>query len=138
MMRSHQSWRTADMQRRRLFVAMLLSELLPIDGASAGTIRNRTQQESRAPAHAIETAQRTTTPPGGAVVVGLDGGYVHSRHRQEERHFEAIAGKVINAAGTQQRFAFVRNDKAVSADTFAQTLAVAGMHSDTLATVLCD
>jgi hypothetical protein len=138
MMRSHQSWRTADMQRRRLFVAMLLSELLPIDGASAGTIRNRTQ-ESRAPAHAIERAQRTTTPPGGAVVVGLDGGYVHSRHREEERHFEVIAGKVINAAGTQQqRFAFVRNDKAISADAFAQTLAVAGIHADTLATVLYD
>jgi hypothetical protein len=33
---------------------------------------------------------------------------VRSRHRQEERHFEVIAGKVIDAAGTQHRFAFVR------------------------------
>ena len=48
---------------------------------------------------------RTTTPPRSAVVVGRDGGYVRSRHRQEERHFEVVAGKVINATGTQ-RFAF--------------------------------
>ena len=25
----------------------------------------------------------------------VDGGYVRSRHRQEERHFEVIAGRVI-------------------------------------------
>jgi hypothetical protein len=121
-------------------VAVLLSELLPIDGAqNAGTIRNRTQRvgENVVRQHATETAQRTTTP-GGAVVVGLDGGYVRSRHRQEERHFEVIAGKVINAAGTQHRFAFVRNGQAASADAFAQALAAAGVHADTPATVLCD
>src|SRR5271156_4229372 len=58
--------------------------------------------------------------------------------REEERHFEVIAGKVINAAGTQHRFAFVRNGKATSADAFAQALAAAGVHADTPATVLCD
>jgi hypothetical protein len=144
MMRSHQSWPTSrpDMRRRRLFgkVAMLLSELLPIDGASAGTIRNRTQRvgEKVVRQHATGTAQRTTTPPGGAVVVGLDAGYVRSRHCQEERHFEVIAGKVINAAGTQHRFAFVRNGQATSADAFAQALAATRVHADTPATVLCD
>ena len=72
------------------------------------------------------------------MVVGLDGGYVRSRHRQEERHFEVIAGKVIDAAGTQHRFAFARNGQAASADAFAQALAAAGVHADTPATVLCD
>jgi hypothetical protein len=122
-------------------VAVLLSELLPINGAqNAGTIRNRTQRvgEKVVRQHATETAQRTTTPPGGAVVVGLDGGYVRSRHRQEERHFEVIAGKVIDAAGTQHRFAFARNGQAASADAFAQALAAAGVRADTPATVLCD
>jgi hypothetical protein len=72
------------------------------------------------------------------VVVGLDGGYVRSRHCQEERHFEVIAGKVIDAEGTQHRFAFARNGQPVSAEASAQALAAAGVHADTPATVLCD
>ena len=122
-------------------VAVLLSELLPINGAqNAGTIRSRTQRvgEKVVRQHATETAQRTTTPPGGAVVVGLDGGYVRSRHRQEERHFKVIAGEVIDASDGQHRFAFVRNGPAASADALAQALAAAGVHADTPATVLCD
>jgi hypothetical protein len=83
-------------------------------------------------------AAQSATPPGGAVVVGLDGGYVRSRHRQEERHFEVIAGKVIDADGTQHRFAFARNGQAASAEAFAQALAAAGVRADTPATVLCD
>jgi hypothetical protein len=39
--------------------------------------------------------------------VGLDGGYVRSRHRRDERHFEVIAGKVIDAEGNQSRLALV-------------------------------
>src|SRR6476661_8224110 len=74
-------------------VAALLSELLPISGAqNAGTVRNRTRRvgEKVVHQHATETATQTTTPPGGPAVVGLDGGYVRSRHRHEERHFEVI------------------------------------------------
>ncbi|MFL5252684.1 MAG: hypothetical protein ACJ8AI_07295, partial [Rhodopila sp.] len=103
-------------------VAALLSELLPISGAqNAGTVRNRTWRVSEKVVrqHAIEMATQTVTPPGGPVVVGLDGGYVRSRHRQEERHFEVIAGKVIDAAGSQHRFAFARNGQAASAEAFA-------------------
>src|SRR5271165_511586 len=44
--------------------------------------------------HPAKTAKPTTTQPAEPVVVGLDGGYVRSRHRQEERHFEVVAGKV--------------------------------------------
>jgi hypothetical protein len=121
-------------------VAVLLSELLPISGAqNAGTVLNRTRRvgETVVHQHATETTE-TATPSGGPVVVGLDGGYVRSRHRQEERHFEVIAGKVIGADGTQHRFAFARNGPAASADAFAQALAAAGVHTDSPATVLCD
>jgi hypothetical protein len=47
------------------------------------------------------TAKPATPRPADSVVVGLDGGYVRSRHRQDERHFEVIAGKVIGAQGSQ-------------------------------------
>src|SRR5271157_3311239 len=122
-------------------VAVLLSELLPTSGAqNAGTVRNRTRRvgEKVVRQHATEMATQTATPPGGAVVVGLDGGYVRSRRRQEERHFEVIAGKVIDADGTQHRFAFARNGQPASTEAFAQALAAAGVHADTPATVLCD
>ncbi len=121
-------------------VAILLSELLPTSGApNAGTVRNRTRRvgEKVVRLHATEMTTQTATPQGGAVVVGLDGGHVRSRHRQEERHFEVIAGKVIDADGTQHRFAFARNGQA-AAEAFAQALTAAGVHADTPATVLCD
>jgi hypothetical protein len=88
--------------------------------------------------HAVETAKQAETQPARPVVVGLDGGYVRSRHRQDERHFEVIAGKLIDAAGTQHRFAFVRNGQAASAEAFTQALAAAGVYADTPATVLCE
>jgi hypothetical protein len=62
-----------------------------------------------APAFPVHSAKPTASPPMTLVVVGLDGGYVRSRHRQEERHFEVIAGKVIDLDGIQHRFAFARN-----------------------------
>ena len=72
-------------------------------------------------------------------MVGLDGGYVRSRHRQAERHFEVVAGKVIVAGdGRQHRFAFARNGQASAAEAFTQALAAAGVRADTSATVLCD
>src|SRR3954469_11197071 len=96
--------RTCDVLRRPdIFtcyrqVAALLSELLPISGAqNAGTVRNRTLRvgEKVVPQCPIETARPPTAPADGPVVVGLDGGYVRSRHRPE-RHFEVVAGKVID------------------------------------------
>src|SRR3984885_11324053 len=122
-------------------VAVLLSELLPISGAqNAGTVRNRTLRvgENVVRQHTIETAKQAAPPPTAPVVVGLDGGYVRSRHRHQERHFEVIAGKVIDADGTQHRFAFARNGQGASAEAFAQALGAAGVHADTPTTVLCD
>ena len=76
-------------------VAALLSELLPISGAqNAGTVRNRTLRVGQdvVPQHPTKTAQLPAEPAGGPVVIGLDGGYVRSRHRPE-RQFEVVAGK---------------------------------------------
>ncbi len=86
-------------------VAALLSELLPVSGAQhASTVRNRTLRVGAeiVQASTAETADRPAVQAaagGGPVVVGLDGGYVRSRHRAEGRHFEVIAGKVIRADG---------------------------------------
>ena len=88
-------------------VADLLSELLPIGGAAnAGTVRNRTMRVGATvtkltPACAPMLDADAVTP---AVIVGLDGGYVRSRHRRPERNFEVIAGKVLDAEGVQHRF----------------------------------
>jgi hypothetical protein len=81
-------------------VAALLAELLPLGGAAnAGTVRNRTRRvgEDVVPPHAAETGKRPAAGVAGPVVVGLDGGHVRSRRPEEERHFEVIAGKAIDA-----------------------------------------
>jgi hypothetical protein len=118
-----------------------MPEPLPISGAqNAGTVRNRTlrageevvQPDSPVP------AQQTTSQPAEPVMVGLDGGYVRSRRRHEERHFEVVTGKVIDADGNQSRFAFARNSPTIASDAFQQALATAGVREDTPATVLCD
>src|SRR5215211_2301750 len=110
-------------------VAALLSELLPMGGAqNAGTVRNRTLRvgEKVVQQHSTGTAKRSSAQAAGPVMVGLDGGYVRSRHRREERHFEVVAGKVIDARGAQHRFAFARNGPAASSEAFRQALAAAG------------
>jgi hypothetical protein len=71
-----------------------------------------------------------------AVIVGLDGGYVRSRHRRPERNFEVISGKVIDVKGTQHRFAFARNGG--STEDFARALVRAGVRGGTPSTVLSD
>ena len=122
-------------------VAALLSELLPVDGARhAGTVRNRTLRvgEAIVQPYSTEIAEQPAAPAAGSVVVGLDGGYVRSRHRCEERHFEVIAGKVIDAEGVQHRFAFTRNGQAASAEAFREALAAAGVGANTPSTVLAD
>jgi len=121
-------------------VAALLSELLPLSGAqNAGTVRNRTLRVGQevVPQHPTKNAELPAAPAAGPVVVGLDGGYVRSRHRPE-RHFEVVAGKVIDARGAQHRFAFARNGQATTSEAFRQALAAAGVGADTPATVLCD
>src|SRR5271157_1872269 len=109
-------------------VADLLAELLPVGGAvNAGTVRNRTLQVGEriarlSPAEASDPDIDVVTP---AVVIGLDGGYLRSRHRRPERNFEVIAGKVLHIDGSQHRFAFARNGNSVS--EFANAIVGAGV-----------
>ena len=122
-------------------VAALLSELLPLGGAQhASTVRNRTLRVGAKVAR--RCAAETPNPPAAqaatSVVVGLDGGYVRNRHRGEGRHFEVIAGKVIDAGGVHHRFAFTRNGQVATTEAFRQALAAAGVSAGTPATVLCD
>jgi hypothetical protein len=70
------------------------------------------------------------------VVIGLDGGYLRSRHRRPERNFEVIAGKVLNLDGSQHRFAFARNGN--SASEFANAVVSAGVRLGTPTTVISD
>jgi Transposase len=122
-------------------VAALLSELLPLSGATnAGTVRNRTLRvgEAVVQPHATRTATQAVARTAGAAVVGLDGGYVRSRHRHEARHFEVVAGKVLTSDGAQHRFAFACNGQATATEAFRQALAAAGVTADTPATVLAD
>jgi len=79
--------------------------------------------------HLVETAQKPTAQAADPVVVGLDGGYVRSRHWRDERHFAVVAGKVIDAQGGQHRFAFARNGQAIASEAFQQALAAAGVHA---------
>ena len=108
-------------------VADLLSELLPIGGAAnAGAMRNRTMRVGATvakltPAGMPMPDADAVTP---AVIVGLDGGYVRSRHRRPERNFEVIAGKVLDSDGAQHRFAFARNGACQRAAEYPQKWAL--------------
>ena len=122
-------------------VAALLSELLPPGGTQhASTVRNRMLRvgAETVQAHAVEAPSQPAAQVSGPVVVGLDGGYVRDRHRDERRRFEVVAGKVIRADGAQHRFAFVRDGRVPASEAFRQALAAAGVGADTPATVLCD
>jgi hypothetical protein len=123
-------------------VAALLSGLLPVSGPQhASTVRSRTLRAGAevVQANAAETAKQSTAPAtGGPVVVGLDGGYVRSRHRAGGRHFEVVAGKVIQADGAQHRFAFTRTGPIATTEAFRAALAATGVDANTPATVLCD
>jgi hypothetical protein len=77
-------------------VADLLAELLPIGGAAnPGTVRNRAMRIGTkmavCPAGAAQRPDSDVMAP--PVIVGLDGGYVRSRHRRPERNFAVSCSK---------------------------------------------
>ena len=120
-------------------LADLLSELLPVGGAAnAGTVRNRTLRVGVTVAKLTPAGTQMPEPDEvtPAVIVGLDGGCVRSRHQRPERNFEIIAGKVIGSDGGAHRFAFARNGASV--EQFARALAQAGVRDSTPTTVLSD
>ena len=120
-------------------VADLLAELLPVGGAiNGGTVRNRTRRVgeriARLLPEGVADPDIDAVTPGD--VIGLDGGYLRSRHRRPERNFEVIAGKVLNLDGSQHRFAFARNGN--SASEFANAVVSAGVRLGTPTTVISD
>src|SRR4051794_35173046 len=101
MMWSHQSWPTSRLDMRRWCRSAKLRSCCPsccrpAERKTRGTVRSRTRRVGAKVVRQNATEMATATPQGGAVVVRLDGGHVRSRHCQEERHFEVIAGKVID------------------------------------------
>jgi hypothetical protein len=71
-------------------VADFLGELLPLSAQTTpNTVRNRTMKVGR---RLQRSAEALAEAPCEEVIVGLDGGYVRSRHPRPERNFEVIAG----------------------------------------------
>jgi hypothetical protein len=93
--------------------ADFLGELLPLSAVTtAGTVRNRTMKVGKRLQKSAETLAACAAVPGKPckeLVVGLDGGYVRSRHQRPERNFEIVAGKALECEGKATRFAFVRS-----------------------------
>jgi hypothetical protein len=109
-------------------------------GAQRWTVRNRTMRigEAVVQPKVTTTAEPATARPAEPVVVGLDGGYVRSRHRQDERHFEVIAGRVMSLRAASPASLSRATVRRFASGAFKQALALAGVTADTPATVLCD
>jgi prephenate dehydratase len=81
---------------------------------------------------------RFETDPCKEAVVGLDGGYVRSRHPRPERNFEVVAGKVLDEEGNATRFAFLRQGGSEAVKRADLALGQSGVDGSTVATVLTD
>ena len=89
--------------------AELLAELLPVGGAvNAGTVRNRTRRVGERiarlrPAGGADPEIDAVTP---AAVIGLDGGYLRSRHRRPEGSGANLTNARDHCAAQAARTAF--------------------------------
>ena len=121
-------------------VAEFLGELLPVSAkTTASTVRNRTMKVGkRLQKSAQAIAAASPSKPCGELVVGLDGGYVRSRHQRPERNFEIVAGKAIDDEGKATRFAFVRSGGSEAALAAGITFRQCGVMDTTAVTVLTD
>jgi hypothetical protein len=121
-------------------VADFLGELLPTSAkAAVSTIRNRTMKVGKRLEKSAEALVASSIhEPCEEVIVGLDGGYVSARHRQPERNFEIVAGKVLDGEGKATRFAFVRNGGSEAAKSASLALRRRGVNENTSVTVLTD
>jgi hypothetical protein len=121
-------------------VADFLGELLPLSAQTTpNTTRNRTMKVGRRLQRSAEAlAVPLREAPCEEVIVGLDGGYVRSRHPRPERNFEVIAGKVLDDEGNATRFAFVRSGGSEALSSASLALRRSGANDSTLVTVLTD
>jgi prephenate dehydratase len=83
-------------------------------------------------------AHRLTGNPCRKAIVGLDGGYVRSRHPRPERNFEVLAGKVLDESENVTRFASVRDGGSQAVGAAGLALRQRGLNESTSVTVLTD
>ena len=78
--------------------------------------------------------------PGLPLVVGLDGGYVHSAHQRSRRDgwFEVIAGKSIAAGGQAKSFGFVQTYDTKPKRRVFEVLKGQGMQANRAVTFVTD
>lgn len=121
-------------------VADFLGELLPLSAKTTpNTVRNRTMKVGKRLQRSAEAlAAPLRKAPCEEVIVGLDGGYVRSRHPRPERNFEVIAGKVLDDQGSATRFAFVRSGVSETTNSASLALRKAGANKSTVVTFLTD
>jgi len=119
--------------------ADFLGELLPLSAQTTGnTVRNRTMKVGkRLQKSARALADTSTASSCEEAVVGLDGGYVRSRHPRPERNFEVVAGKVLDKHGAT-RFASVREGGSEAVNAAGLALSQRGVNENTSVTVLTD
>jgi len=120
--------------------ADLLDELLPVSAkTSVNTVRNRTMRVGKRLRKSAEAlAARFETERCKEAVIGLDGGYVRSRHPRPERNFEVVAGKVLDQEGNATRFAFLRDGGAEAVKTAALAVRQSGLDGSGVTAVLTD
>jgi len=120
--------------------ADFLNELLPVSAQTAvNTVRNRAMRVGKRLRKSAEVlAGQLAGNPCREAHIGLDGGYVRSRHPRPERNFEVVAGKVLDDDGNTTRFAFVRNGGSEAVSTAGLALRQSGLNESTSVTVLTD
>ncbi len=131
--------------------AGLLAEVLPLGrGLHAAEVRRRThavagrQHEGELgpePGLSIVVGPLPELPrPDLAMVVGLDGGFVHSAHQRSRRDgwFEVIAGKAVPAEGRARCFGFVQTYDAKPRRRLYELLQAQGMQLNQQVTFLTD
>ncbi|WP_427019291.1 ISKra4 family transposase (plasmid) [Pseudarthrobacter sp. P1] len=132
--------------------AKLLAEVLPLGRRLHATavrlhaqaVAQRLEDELGAEQFSfIDTCQREREElprPDLPILVGLDGGYVHSaaQRSRTDGWFEVIAGKIVPAEGKPTRFAYVQTYDSKPKRRLYQALRAQGMQDNQCVTFLTD
>ena len=132
--------------------AKLLAEVLPLGRPLHATaVRDHTQAVAQRLEDELGAEQavfidgcpaqwRKLPRPDLPLVVGLDGGYVHSAHQRSRRDgwFEVIAGKTMAADGTAKSFGFVQTYDTKPKRRLFEVLKSQGMQANQAVTFVTD
>jgi len=132
--------------------AKLLAEVLPLGRPLHATaVRRHTQAVAQRLEDELGAEQavfidgcpaewRKLPRPDLPLVVGLDGGYVHSAHQRSRRDgwFEVIAGKAMPADGTARSFGFVQTYDTKPKRRLFEVLKAQGMQANQAVTFVTD